>query len=124
MILIIIWSFVIICITGIWFLVDREDRTFGALRSNRWSQIRKEFLKENPLCAVCGTRGKLLSPNEVHHILPFHLNPALELSPKNFLTVCRHCHLYFAHLGSFKSYCIEIKELALEWKTRRENRPL
>lgn len=49
---------------------------------------------------MCGGRDRL----EVHHIRPFHLYPALELDPANFVTLCealRECHLQVGHLGNW-----------------------
>ena len=91
---------------------------FGG-RSSQWSGVRKENIKS--YCEFC-ERKPLLGLN-LHHILPFHLYPEAELDPTNFITVCRHCHLYFAHLGSFKSFNKDIKKEAEEWQTKRKHRP-
>ena len=98
-----------------------EDRTFGAARSSQWSRVRGENIKS--FCELCEKKGGLLKPLELHHVEPFHLKPELELSPTNFITVCRHCHLYFAHLGNFKSFNIDIKKEAELWQEKRKNRP-
>lgn len=97
------------------------DRTFGAARSGDWVRVRRENIKK--YCEVCEKKGGLFKPLELHHVRPFHLFPELELEPTNFITVCRHCHLYFAHLGSFKSYNITIKEEAEQWREKRKERP-
>jgi len=93
---------------------------FGG-RSSQWSRVRKENIKD--YCEMCEKKCGLLKPCELHHILPFNLRPDLELDPTNFITVCRHCHLYFAHLGSFKSFNLDIKKDALLWVERRKLRP-
>ena len=98
-----------------------EDRTFGAKRSSGWSGVRKENIKS--FCELCEKKGGLLRPLELHHIFPFYLKPELELEPSNFITLCRHCHLHFAHLGSFKSYNVDIKKDALLWQEKRRTRP-
>jgi hypothetical protein len=44
---------------------------------------------------------------QVHHILPFHLNPQLELDPSNLITLCMgklECHLIIGHGGDYKDY--------------------
>lgn len=56
----------------------------GQKRSSKWPQVRKVWLKENPTCAACGTAQHV----EVHHKIPFHLHPELELQPSNFITLC------------------------------------
>jgi len=93
---------------------------FGG-RSSQWSRVRKENIKD--YCEMCERKGGLLRSLELHHVQPFHLKPELELDPTNFITACRHCHLYFAHLGSFKSFNIDIKKDAVSWQLRRKNRP-
>jgi 5-methylcytosine-specific restriction endonuclease McrA len=96
-----------------------------AERSPKWAKVRKDFLKLNPTCAVCGGSLKL----EVHHIKVFHLFPELELEPNNLITLCENgkmgvnCHLSFGHLGSYKSYNETIKSDAKKWNGRFKNRP-
>ena len=42
---------------------------------------------------------------EVHHIVPFHVDPSKELQPTNFITLCQskshNDHLIFGHLLDF-----------------------
>lgn len=74
-------------------------------RSRLWRRVRTEHLTKNPSCAACGGRRKL----EVHHLIPFHLAPELELEPSNLLTLCErkrlgvNCHLFFGHLGNYRT---------------------
>ena len=94
-------------------------------RSPRWGKVRKEHLKNNPTCALCGGMRKL----EVHHIKPFHVHPELELDPDNLLTLCEdkgdgvYCHLFFGHLGSYKSINVTVREDILVWKEKLKSRP-
>jgi 5-methylcytosine-specific restriction endonuclease McrA len=72
-----------------------------AIRSPKWTNVRKEHLKNNPNCVACGRDKKL----EVHHIKPVHLFPELELDPSNLVTFCADpCHIVFGHLMNFKSW--------------------
>lgn len=102
---------------------DKEPE--GSKRSGKWPTVRKAFLKNNPTCAVCGGKVKV----EVHHIRPFHLHPELELDPTNFITLCENkkdgvnCHLLFGHLGSFKSFNVDVKANAGEWAKKIVDRP-
>ena len=71
-------------------------------RSDKWPEVRKAHLKEEPVCQWCGGSEKL----QVHHIAPFHLHPELELDDINLITLCeegpgRDCHLTHGHLGNF-----------------------
>ena len=98
---------------------------FGALRSSKWSDVRNQFLKQNPTCAICGkTDKKVLA---VHHKQPFHLHPELELDPSNLITLCEsagmHCHITFGHLGNFKSFNINILDDVNIWKHKIQSRP-
>lgn len=59
---------------------------------------------------------------EVHHILPFHLFPEFELSPENLLTLCEskkygvNCHLFFGHLGNYRTYNRSVIPMANYWR--------
>ena len=92
---------------------------FGG-RSSQWSRVRKDNIKS--YCELCERKGKLLHPLELHHIRPFHLHPELELEPSNFITLCRKCHLDFAHLGDFKSFNADIQSEAEHWRLKRKQR--
>lgn len=72
-----------------------------AVRSPKWSTVRKQHLEKQPYCQACGKRVKL----EVHHIVPVHLDPEKELDPDNLITLCdSYCHLTFGHLMDYKSW--------------------
>jgi len=82
----------------------------GTKRSSKWRTVRKHFLRSNPRCVVCESRNKL----EVHHIIPFHVDPSLELNSNNLMVLCENkkyginCHLLVGHRGNyrkFNSYC-------------------
>ena len=85
-------------------------------RSPEWSQVRKEFLKENPRCTVCDKKAK-----EVHHILPFHLFPELELDVNNLMPFCRRHHFMVGHLENWRAYNDEVKLDAQFWRERLSN---
>lgn len=75
-------------------------------RSSKWPKVRAKHLAENAMRACCGATTKL----EVHHKVPFHNNPDLELDPTNFITLCEStsdgiiCHLCVGHAGDYKEY--------------------
>jgi 5-methylcytosine-specific restriction protein A len=97
----------------------------GMKRSGEWPRIRAEHLKKYPSCAVCAG----LDHVEVHHKMPFHLNPKLELDPKNLITLCEakrngaNCHLLFGHLGNFKSLNKHVVEDSQDWNLKIRKRP-
>lgn len=80
-------------------------------RSPSWPTVRAAHLKEHPTCWACGNDRDL----EVHHVLPFHLFPHLELDPHNLLTLCEtighNCHLNVGHLGSWRRYNPTLTEM-------------
>ena len=83
-------------------------------RSPEWRHIRDEHLKLHPQCAACGSIIKL----QVHHIIPFHTNPLLELDEKNLITLCmdyNECHLEVGHGDSWKCYNPHVKQDANEY---------
>lgn len=93
----------------------------GAKRSSKWSKVRKKFLQDNPLCAVCGSHVKV----EVHHIIPFHVAPDLELNPENLITLCEHgrfksinCHLLVGHFANYQRVNLQCKSDAAFWRGR------
>src|ERR1035438_7627686 len=71
-------------------------------RNGHWPVVEHVFLKDHPVCEACGSKEKL----NVHHMKPFHLYPALELDPKNLITLCmdKECHILLGHGGDFKAY--------------------
>ena len=102
-------------------LFGLEDRTFGAVRSSGWFVFRKQHIKI--ACTCCGKKGSFLNRLELHHIIPFHIDPSKELDPTNVDTFCRRCHQLLAHLDNFKSYNIDIKKDAENLLKRIKTRP-
>jgi hypothetical protein len=78
------------------------------LRSGKWPAVAKAHLANHPACEACGAT-KLLN---VHHKLPFHEHPELELDWTNLITLCEspshNCHLIFGHLLSWKSWNVDV----------------
>lgn len=72
-------------------------------RSPQWSTARRHWLAIHNTCAHCGGVNQL----EVHHTVPFHIHPDLELDTDNFMTLCeakQECHLKYGHLGNWKTF--------------------
>lgn len=95
------------------WLNEPMDPTFGkppvpakpdhGERSSRWPTVRKAWLKAHRECAACGSTENL----EVHHKLPFHLSPELELDESNFITLCEgstNCHFLVGHCKDWQAY--------------------
>ena len=91
-------------------------------RSSQWKKTRASHLEANGMCLACGGRVSL----EVHHLMPYHLAPELELDPNNLITLCEsasHCHWTFGHLLNWRSYNENAKADAIAFFQKVLNRP-
>ena len=91
------------------------------VRSPQWPAVRKRWLMLHGICETCGTTKNL----EVHHKIPVHLNPALELEQSNFITLCEfgphHCHFTFGHFFNWSLYNPTIDADATSWFEKLAN---
>lgn len=62
-------------------------------RSGEWRRVRDQFVEKFPVCAACGSSAAL----NVHHVIPFHVRPDLELDEWNLITLCREHHFRIGH---------------------------
>lgn len=75
-------------------------------RSPQWRNVRHHHLLRNPMCAATGVSNNL----EVHHILPVHEYPELELSITNLITLTSNgpgkidYHLLLGHCGNYRKW--------------------
>jgi len=92
----------------------------GAKRSPKWRKVRAKFIKENPHCVVCGSKKKV----EVHHKIPFHIAPYLEIKEDNLMSLCENkkyginCHLLIGHLGNYRRINVDIETDVMIWRKR------
>ncbi|MEK7124119.1 MAG: HNH endonuclease signature motif containing protein, partial [Patescibacteria group bacterium] len=98
-----------------------DPGSLGGKRSSGWREFREKYIKK--YCPFCGRKGSLLVRLELHHIMPFHLDPSLELDPTNVETFCRYCHFEFAHLKSFQSFNKDILKDVEIYQEKIRNRP-
>lgn len=93
------------------------------LRSGKWHTLEKAHLSNHPACEACGTRKLVV----VHHKLPFHVYPELELEWTNFISLCEsathNCHLIFGHLLSWKSWNVNVVVDVTRYRDELANRP-
>jgi hypothetical protein len=85
-------------------------------RSPQWPAFRKRTLKKKRTCIACGkTASQLLAAwtMQLHHIIPFHLDPTKELDEDNVEPLCGNprCHLGDGHLGNFKKWNPFVREM-------------
>ena len=95
-----------------WFLSFFQDRTFGIARSQFWDEVRDEFAREHPNCAVCGS-----TKINIHHKKPFFLFPEEECNRLNLISLCdwrgNNCHYRIGHLAkSWRAYNERVDEVA------------
>jgi hypothetical protein len=88
-------------------------------RSRHWKVVRRDYIKHNPACAVCGSRKKL----EIHHKQPFYLFPEKELNYNNLITLCHRHHYTFGHLCNYRSYNDEVEYDAIVFRKKIKDRP-
>lgn len=84
-------------------------------RSGHWGHVRDEHLRAHPVCEACGGDESL----QVHHVMPFHLHPELELDEANLITLCMgpdECHLKLGHGGSFSAYNPHVREDSMAYR--------
>lgn len=74
-----------------------------------WSKLRRLHLSLFPICQICGSSTAL----EVHHIVPFHIDPSKYLQLSNLVTLCGApyggCHLHIGHNGNYSFHNLNIK---------------
>jgi hypothetical protein len=95
-------------------------------RSPKWPAVRAAHLLAHPACEACGERReKVLN---VHHIVPFHVDASKELDPANLITLCEgesvNCHLLFGHLKNWRSWNVDVRKDAAEWRAKIKSRPM
>ena len=93
-------------------------------RSPKWPAMRRTWLLFHPACAVCGSKKNVVP----HHVIPVHVDPSLELSARNLVSLCEgsvfNCHLFFGHLGAWTSWNPSVQFDSHIWASRRANRPV
>lgn len=88
-------------------------------RSSQWRKVRAEHIKRQPVCQACG-RAKDL---DVHHIVPFHVDPTKELDPDNLITLCGSpCHIVFGHFMSYHCHNENVVEMVKTYRAAFDNR--
>ncbi len=89
-------------------------------RSSEWPKVRAAHLAIEPRCVVCGGTEFLA----VHHVLPFHVHPELELDPTNLITLCEHpgheCHFIWGHYFNFQAWNPNVRSAAAEFHAAME----
>lgn len=92
-------------------------------RSTRWPAVRAAHLRREPTCRACGGSNDV----EVHHVVPVHVAPSLELVESNLLTLCesplRRCHLEVGHLKDWRRWNPDVRADAERQRRIEQPRP-
>lgn len=80
-------------------------------RTKKWTSFRKMMLKENPYCALCGSKR---ATRTVHHIFDCKTEEEYEnLSPDRFIILCSQCHNFLHWLGRKKDDTVAIRKMKM-----------
>lgn len=100
-------------------ITDKIAEMFGGTpRSPQWRRVRDKYVENNPKCVVCGSRKNI----QVHHIIPFCVDPSKELDVDNLATMCARCHLLIGHGGWFQRYNGNFEHTVATMKAVVDNR--
>lgn len=90
--------------------VDENDKIY---HSKRWKELRNNYIKKHPLCAICLASGKVVSAEDVHHKDSFNNYVRNERISKaydetNLMSLCKkhHAELHKNHTSP-KGFNIE-----------------
>lgn len=100
-----------------------RERRKAKERSPEWSGVRDRFLASHPECSACGGKKRL----QVHHSMPYHLRPELELVESNLLVLCMgrfECHLAIGHGDDFRAWNPLVAHHAVECRQTPTHRKL
>lgn len=86
----------------------------GERRNPNWTRLSQLWAKDHP----CVFTGQTASEVRlvVHHIVPFHVRPDLEMDERNWLSVVEPWHLYACHAGNYQNWVEEapLREMAAQ----------
>ena len=57
-------------------------------KTPRWEKERKEFVKENSICKICGVKPSYITD----HIIPYINSKELFWDRNNWQALCKSCH--------------------------------
>lgn len=88
----------------------------GKPRSPQWPKKEKEYKAAHPQCTCCGSKANL----QVHHKVPYHVKPELELEDSNLMAACRYCHFVVCHENNWSNVVTDVDKQAKFHRDRVE----
>ena len=114
-----LWFFRLFVWLSEWARGLEREPAQGLVRNGEWPSVRRRHLLVQPRCQVCGIKKGLA----VHHVIPVHVAPELELEVSNLWTMCERCHLLVGHLGDWQSWNGSVRFDSAVLRKRIEERP-
>jgi 5-methylcytosine-specific restriction protein A len=68
------------------------SKQYQSLYNYRWYKARNLYIKQNALCVVCLTKGRVNTAQVVDHIKPHKGDVILFWDRKNWQSLCAECH--------------------------------
>lgn len=59
---------------------------------HKWREASRQFLRENPLCALCLKSGRIRTSEATDHIVPHKGDMAAFWDRTNWQALCKSCH--------------------------------
>lgn len=102
------------------FELGMSYEEYSLIKSDRdiqtWDFVRDKVLNlDDKTCCLCGSKRSL----EVHHIIPFSINPMLAYDPDNLITLCKTCHDK-NHTGECSTSNLS-KRSCVKWYKKKSN---
>jgi 5-methylcytosine-specific restriction protein A len=77
---------------GVRVATTRKKEYQEIYQDKRWLKLRNHKRRVNPLCERCESLGKVTPTKEVHHKIPFDVDPDLAFEWENLESLCCDCH--------------------------------
>jgi len=95
----------------------------GLKRNPSWEHDSRLWLKDHNECAATGWTYKL----QIHHVLPFHLFPQLEMDESNWIVLTENplfeAHFEIGHNKNWREYNIHVRiDAMMELKRRKDSK--
>lgn len=103
------------------YVADKAKGKPEGLRSSEWPKTEKAVkTRDGNRCQFTGLTTNL----EVHHMEPFHINPARENDMDNCITLTKWAHFILGHMGNWKLFNPFVKLICEKYGKSRQSEAL